>query len=168
MSPDLSGFYGTCAQIIPALLIVVALETKTASRAVGEARAAPETAALVVDWLDAHRDEAPRRPVAAMKMLARNWGRWGHLTRIWMQGVIWFGLLCEVIAVMALAFPPAGALRTGAVGLLLTGIALIGYLAARGLADALTAKAEPFTAAATAEARETLAENSSKAQGDSA
>lgn len=84
-----------------------------------------------------------------------------------MPCLIWFGALCEIVAVGALAVPPVGAIRLVVVVLLLAGVALVAIVAALGLADAVTARAEPFTAASVAEARATLARANSNTEDDS-
>lgn len=189
---DLANFYATCAQVIPVMLLVVAIETGLGSRLM--ARAAID-AIKVIDKVreeleqDGHshgnqpdenaatnkrvpaegysigssstvnisvgievltarsrREYVGNAPFAPRTLLRRAAARLASLR--WLlplflpRAVIAMAIACEAIAIIALAFPPAGVLRAGTIVLLLSAIASLGVLTAFGLIRFISEGAE--------------------------
>jgi hypothetical protein len=150
MADDLSNFYATCAQVVPVLLLVIALETRVlTSFLVSTLSSESRRAAWVDDYGPYSRAAGvPEKVIDGAAKLeglpvslagAPVWVAdvWRHAPRVAVRLAIGLAFVCEALAFFALAFPPKGALQCWAVGVLLLGLLSLSALVVWGVWDAV-------------------------------
>lgn len=126
MDSDLSGFFATSAQVIPTLLVVVAIETGVLRWLVERSRIVDaRSAERFFIRHEAHLGRFHNVDAAEDLMGSRRFRFW----RRFMAGNIALGVLLavasEALSLVSLAFPPTGSWRTVAVVIVLAGLAVL-------------------------------------------